>query len=309
MKKVVSIATASILLIATIALSGCQSKPAEKKAIRFGLLPAESAIPLIIAKEEGFFEEEGLQVELTMFTSPNDRNVAIQGGQLDGTIADVMTALSFNDAGFKMRIISDINEDFKLITSPKSGIDSFEKLDKKDVSLVPNFVLEYIMDKMAEKNNITYNLVNIPSIPARFEALMADQVSAVIFTEPQATQLKDMGANVLASSKDYNIKAGTILFDEKAILENAEGISAFYRAYNKAVDFINNESVDKYADYLTKYNFNESIKEYLGGDAKYTKAGEISRETFEDVQKWCTSKNMIKNEYKYEDISNFKFTK
>lgn len=309
MKKLVSILTSITIIASTLGFAGCSSKPKEVQPIRFGLLPAESAIPFIVAKEQGFFEKEGLKVELTMFNSPNDRNVAVQGKQLDGTIADVMTGLSLNDGGFKMKITSDINEDFKLLTSPNSGIDSFQKLDKKDVSLVPNFVLEYIMDKMAEKNNITYSVVNIPSIPARFEALLADKISGVMFTEPQATQLKEKGAKVLASSKEYNIKAGAVLFDENTINNNGDGIKAFYRAYNKAVDLINTESVEKYGNYLNKYTFSDTIKDYLNSGAKYEKAAQISKETFADVLKWTKTKNTVKNDYKYEDVSNFNFIK
>lgn len=309
MKKLVSILTSITIIASTLGFAGCSSKPKEVQPIRFGLLPAESAIPFIVAKEQGFFEKEGLKVELTMFNSPNDRNVAVQGKQLDGTIADVMTGLSLNDGGFKMKITSDINEDFKLLTSPNSGIDSFQKLDKKDVSLVPNFILEYIMDKMAEKNNITYSVVNIPSIPARFEALLADKISGVMFTEPQATQLKEKGAKVLASSKEYNIKAGAVLFDENTINNNADGIKAFYRAYNKAVDLINTESVEKYGNYLNKYTFSDTIKDYLNSGAKYEKASQIPKETFEDVLKWTKTKNTVKNDYKYEDVSNFNFIK
>lgn len=309
MKKLVSILTSITIIASTLGFAGCSSKPKEVQPIRFGLLPAESAIPFIVAKEQGFFEKEGLKVELTMFNSPNDRNVAVQGKQLDGTIADVMTGLSLNDGGFKMKITSDINEDFKLLTSPNSGIDSFQKLDKKDVSLVPNFVLEYIMDKMAEKNNITYSVVNIPSIPARFEALLADKISGVMFTEPQATQLKEKGAKVLASSKEYNIKAGAVLFDENTINNNGDGIKAFYRAYNKAVDLINTESVEKYGNYLNKYTFSDTIKDYLNSGAKYEKAAQIPKETFADVLKWTKTKNTVKNDYKYEDVSNFNFIK
>lgn len=309
MKKLVSILTSITIIASTLGFAGCSSKPKEVQPIRFGLLPAESAIPFIVAKEQGFFEKEGLKVELTMFNSPNDRNVAVQGKQLDGTIADVMTGLSLNDGGFKMKITSDINEDFKLLTSPNSGIDSFQKLDKKDVSLVPNFVLEYIMDKMAEKNNITYSVVNIPSIPARFEALLADKISGVMFTEPQATQLKEKGAKVLASSKEYNIKAGAVLFDENTINNNGDGIKAFYRAYNKAVDLISTESVEKYGNYLNKYTFSDTIKDYLNSGAKYEKAAQIPKETFADVLKWTKTKNTVKNDYKYEDVSNFNFIK
>lgn len=174
-----------------LALSGAASAPSAP--LRFGLLPAESAIPLIVAQEKGFFAGHGVTVELTMFQSPLDRNIVLQTGKGDGAIADVMTVLAFKEAGAAVTATSDINEDFKVLASPRSAITSVRQLDGKDVAVVPNFALEYIMDRVAQKAGVAYKLVNIPSIPARFEALLADRLTAVVFTEPQATVLAARG--------------------------------------------------------------------------------------------------------------------
>lgn len=288
-------------------LLGCERKEALDYTIKFGLLPAESAIPIIIAKEKGFYEKEGVSVDLLSFNSPNERNVAVQAGQIDAIIGDIMTSLTFHEAGFGMKITSDINEDFKLLTSPNSGIDTFAKLDKKDVSVVPNFVLEYIMDEMAKKNGIEYNLVSIPSFTARFEALLADKIDGVIFTEPQASLLASQGAKVLATSKDYGIKAGTLLFSEKILKDNPEEVKAFYNAYNAAVDYINSTDPSEYSQVLAQYGFPEAIKGYLGSGVKYTKAQEMPEETFKSVLEWTHSKKLVEKSYKLEDVSDFSF--
>jgi len=284
-----------------------QSQAAMDYTIKFGTLPAESAIPIIVAKEKGLFEKEGVKVELVPFNAPNDRNVAVQAGTIDAIIADVMTSLTFHEAGFNMKITSDINEDFKLLTSPKSGIDTFAKLDKKTVSVVPNFVLEYIMDEMAKKNSITYEIVSIPSFAARFEALLADKIDGVIFTEPQAGMLAAKGAKVLASSKEYGIKAGTLLFNEKVLNDHPEEVKAFYRAYNAAIEYINTADPSEYSQALIQYGFPEAIKGYLGTGVKYEKAGKVTEETFASVLEWTKVKQMVKKDYTFADISNFTF--
>jgi NitT/TauT family transport system substrate-binding protein len=308
MKKVLSLALTAVLSIGL--LSGCAKKVEENKTLRFGILPAESAIPIIMAKENGFFEKAGVNVELTTFTSPNDRNIAIQANKLDGIIADTMTALALNEGGFKMKITSDINEDFKLLTSPQSGIDSFEKLNGKKVSIVPNFVLEYIMDEMAKKNNIKYETVVIPAFQARFEAILAGTIDGVIFTEPQATLLAAKGAKVLATSKEYNIKAGTILFSDSVLANQPTAVKNFYKAYNEAVEYINKTDAKEYGTVLTKYTFPEAIVQYLSANGKtYEKAQQISDETFKNVLAWTKTKNLVKKDYKFEDVSDFKFIK
>ncbi len=69
-------------------------------------------------------------MELKSFTSPNDRNVAVQAGELDGTISDVTA--TFKQNGIDMTITSDILENFKILASPNSGITEMKGLaDKK----------------------------------------------------------------------------------------------------------------------------------------------------------------------------------
>jgi NitT/TauT family transport system substrate-binding protein len=308
MKKILSLVLTAVLSVGI--LSGCAKKIEENKTLRFGILPAESAIPLILAKEKGLFEKAGVNVELTTFTSPNDRNIALQANKLDGIIADTMTALALNEGGFKMKITSDINEDFKLLAGPKSGIDSFEKLNNKKISLVPNFLPEYIMDEMAKKNNIKYEVVVIPAFQARIEALMSGAIDALIFTEPQATLLAAQGAKILGSSKEYNLKAGTILFSDSILASQPTAVKNFYKAYNDAVEYINKGDAKEYGAVLTKYTFPEAIVQYLSTNGKtYEKAQQISDETFKNVLAWAKTKNLVKKDYKFEDVSDFKFIK
>jgi NitT/TauT family transport system substrate-binding protein len=276
-----------------IAAAGLSAQGATQP-LRFGTLPAESAIPLIIAAERGLFAQAGAAVELVPFNSPIDRNIALQGGKLDGMIGDVMTALVLNEAGLPMRITSDINEDFKLLCSPKSGVKTFAQLDGKDVSVVPNFALEYVMDRFAAKNGIKWKLVNIPSIPARFEALLSGQITGVVFTEPQATLLAARGASVLAGSRDYGLKVGAILFTEKAVRERAAELAAFYRAYDLAVDYIGRTPAADFAALLTKYGFPEAVKDYLAVPGRYSHAAAIGEADFAAVLDWSLAKGLVK---------------
>jgi NitT/TauT family transport system substrate-binding protein len=276
--------------------------------LTIGILPAESAIPIILAKENGFFEEEGVKVSIKAFSSPNDRNVAIQAKELDATIADVMTEAAFMKNGINMKITSDISEDFKILSSPDSNITEMSGLSGKKISLVPNFILEYIMDQFAATNNFTYEIVEIPSFSGRAEALMSNQIDGVVFTEPQAGMLVKQGAHLLGSSKEAGIKGGTLLFQDDVITNRPGDIKAFYQAYNKAIDYMNQTDVKEYSDILTKYQFPESISDYLANmpeDFQY--AGTIAKDRFDDIIKWTKGKGLIDKEYTYDELTDFSF--
>ena len=275
-----------------------------------GILPAEAAIPIIIAKEKGYFEEEGIKVKIQSFASPNDRNVAVQAKELDATIADVMTAATFMQNGIEMMITSDISEDFKILSSPDSGITEMSGLSVKKISLVPNFILEYIMDQFAEQNGFTYEIVEIPSFSGRSEALLSNQIDGVVFTEPQAGMLVGQGAHLLGSSKEAGIKGGTLLFMKDMLDQKPNDIIAFYNAYNKAIDYMNGTDASEYSSILTNYQFPEAISTYLSGmkgDFQY--AGQISKEQFDNIISWTVEKGLIKEAYAYEDLTDFSFLK
>lgn len=283
------------------------SKPSGEE-FSIGILAAESGIPIILAKEKGFFEEEGVNVSIKPFSNPMDRNVAVQAGQLDATIADVMTEASFKENGINMKITSDISEDFKILSSPHSGITEMNQLDGKKVSLVPNFILEYIMDEFAKEGSFSYEIVEIASFSDRFEQLLQDRIDGVVFTEPQAGMLVEQGAHLLGSSKEAGIKGGTIQFTDKMIEEKPGDIKAFYRAYNKAVDYMNETDANEYSDILADYQFPEAMSTYLTNlpyDMEH--AGKIDQEQFDSIIAWTKEKGQIKKAYTYDELTDFSF--
>lgn len=295
-------------LIALIATSAAFAHAQQETgALRFGTLPAESAVPLIYAREQGLFRYEGVDVDLVAFNSPNDRNVAAEAGQIDGFVADIMTAITLNEAGFPVRMTSDINEDFKLLTAPRSGIDSFRKLSGKDVSLVPNYVLEYIMDYWARQNDITYHTVVIPSISERFEALMAGRISAVVFTEPQASLLEAGGARVLADSRESGLTGGAILFTQKSLSSKPAEVRRFYRALDTAVDRTSGRNLKDFASMLAGYGFPENVTNALHGTLDFDRPQPISAESFSGVEEWMIEKGTLKGKVTLSQVSDFSF--
>lgn len=298
----------TLVLVSFVSISSFQAKAVEQE-LSFGILPAKPSFPVIIAKEKGFFAEENLEVEVISFSSPNDRNIALQAEKIDGAIADIMTALQFKKSGFNIIITSDINEDFKLLSSAKSQINSIKELDGRTVSLVPGFVLEYIMDEMAAKNSINYEIISISSIPARFELLLANKVDSVIFTEPQASMLAARGANVIAASEDYGIKAGTIIFNQEVLANRAADLKAFYKAYNRAVKYLNTTNPEEYSTLLSKYGIPKEITQFLEGNLKYKEAAKITAASYKSAWEWSSYKEDFAKKYRLEDISDFRFIK
>lgn len=285
MKKIVSFS-----IIMCLVLAGCSKTPHSK--ITFATLPAEPSLPVIVAHEMGYFNDLALDVELVPFANPQERNAAAQTGNINGMIADIMTALSMNDVDNAWILGSNINEDFKVLSSPQSSIRTINQLNDATVALIPGLVLEYIMDTLVSQHNTSYTVLAMPSFQARFEGLLQNQFDAVIFTEPQASMLIDNGAHLLASSNDEGINAGAMLFN-KSIDQTT--LHNFYQAIDKATDFLNNTQDYDYSDILKKYQFPPQMNAYIQakrGLFKHPKA--VDETTVETVIKWSTEKKLIK---------------
>ncbi|WP_312499171.1 ABC transporter substrate-binding protein [Enterococcus sp.] len=321
MKKILQ---ASLLVCITIGLAACGNDAATTttsetasahsdaqvtdETLTIGVLPAESAIPIILAQEEGYFADRGLTVAIKSFTSPNDRNVAIQAGELQGTISDVMTEATFKQNGIDMMITSDILEDFKILASPHSGITDISGLADKKVTLVPNFILEYIMDRFADTHDFSYDIVDISSFSARSEALLSDQVDGAVYTEPQASMLAAQGAVILGSSKEAGIKGGTLQFMTDVIDNRPQDITAFYEAYNQGIDYMNTHSAKDYADILADYQFPDAMSAYLDSQTEdYPYAQAVPKDQFEAIIGWTKDNGQIDQIFTYDELVNNDF--
>ena len=92
----------AVMLILAVGCGKEQAKPdasgakGAKQALSIGLMPDTDSVPFIVAREKGFFAEEGVEVTLQPFKSAMDRDAALQSGQLDGAVSDLLAAAFAN---------------------------------------------------------------------------------------------------------------------------------------------------------------------------------------------------------------------
>ena len=85
-----------LLLIAlTFLLAACLDRSDEP--IRIGINPWPGYEPLFLAHTQGFFEEEGVTVELVEFSSLGDVRRAFERGQVDGMASSLIEVIQANE--------------------------------------------------------------------------------------------------------------------------------------------------------------------------------------------------------------------
>ena len=289
--------------------AGCGPQQEAKKDLQplnIGLMPDTDSLPFIVAQETGYFKEEGLEVNIQQYKSAMDRDSALQSGNLDGAISDMLAVAFAKDGGFNVKVTSFTDGSYKLIANAQSSAAKMADLKGQDVAVSRNTIIEYVTDQILQKENLgedTINKVIIPQIPTRLEMLQNGKLGAATLPEPMASIIAvHNGCKYVTGSDVLGINPGVIMFTAKTANDRRAELAAMYRAYNKAVDYLNNTPREEYIDMLVeKASFPPTAKAALKLP-EYHHAALPKESDVVDCVKWLQGKGLIKKNYTYADF-------
>ena len=245
-------------------LSALAQRETVPPPLRIGILPDADSIPFMLARDRGFFEREGVEVEIILFSNPQERDAAIQAGRLDGAVSDLLAAAFLISGGYDLRVTSLTNGRYGIVASPQSGITRLEELRGRRIGLSTNTIIQYTVDAQLAAIGISmeeYEAVAIPRMPLRMEMLLNGQIDAASLPEPLLTAAQAQGATLLSTTDSTGIEAGIMLFSRNALDNRLDDVRAFYRAAHRAALEIN-ANPDNFRNYLVEQaGFPESIKD------------------------------------------------
>ncbi len=309
-KKGICFGLTAVALLGTLVLAGCGSeKQAGSKenlqTLSVGLMPDTDSLPFLIAEEKGYFADEGLKVDIQQYKSAMDRDSALQSGNLDGSVSDMLAASFAKSGGFDVKITSATDGSYKLVAGKSEPAKDVQSLRGKDVSVSRNTIIEYVTDEILAKDGLQgddINKVIIPQIPTRLEMLQNGKLAAATLPEPMASIAIHNGGHLIKSSDDLGINPGVILFTDRAAKDKKKEIQAMYRAYNRAVDYLNNAPRGEYIDFvIEKAGFPAEAKDALVLPT-YHKAALPEKQEVSECMKWLNEKGLINETYGYDDL-------
>lgn len=300
---------AATLIFTLLLIAGCGTASEEKKAERLpkltiGLMPDTDSIPFIIAAERGYFAEEGVEVELVPFKSAMERDAALQSGNLDGAVSDLLAVIFARSGGFSLHATSYTDGNYNLIAGGNAGISSAADLHGKEIAISRNTIIEYVTDEILAVNGMgeqDVSKVVIPQIPVRLEMLQSGNLAAAVLPEPMANVAVASGSRYVTGSGDLGINPGVIVFSDASIQEKSASVRAMYRAYNKAVEYLNHTPRAEYIDLvMEKSGFPAPARDAL--ELKpYRPAGLPAEKDVEEAVHWVKSKDLA-GDYRYDDL-------
>ena len=296
------------LALLLLAAAGCASKKEDK--MKIGLLPNVESLPFYVASDKGYYQEEGINVELILFESAMERDSAVQAGEVDGVLGDILAVASLNNSGTPVKIASlalgasGKEGRFAILSSPASDITRPEQLKNIPVSISTNSIIEYVTDNLLTEAGLKPNEIKkeaIPKIPVRFNLLIENKIQAACLPDPLAALAEKKGAKLVIDDTSSNLSQTVIYFRDQYLDKNSKSVVRFFNAYARAAKDIN-DNPDAYNDLLIEKA--RVPKEALGVFTMdhYPAPQLPEREQVERVVKWMLAKDLIKTDYTYEDL-------
>ena len=152
MRRVFVMLLAAVL--AAIAVSCVPARPEEPK-LKLALIPVLDTIPIFIAQQNGYFAEQGITVETIPVKSPQERDVLVTTGQVDGVLTDLQSVGLLNKDAPKLKAVYTSRRPFpnapmfRILAGPKTAINAPADLKGVPIGISANTIMEYLTDRHA----------------------------------------------------------------------------------------------------------------------------------------------------------------
>ena len=235
----------------------------KKGKLTVGIQVSPAMTLVMVAKDKGFFDKAGVDVEIKEFTAGKFALQAFLGGSLDIAVSGEVPVTLSTLQGNKFRVIGQVVErtinECRVVARKVDGSDTPEKyFSKKKRTLATSFGggPEYFTDNFLKKHGIEKSQVELVSqkpedMPA---ALASGSVDAISIFDPFARLAeREMGAKGITFA-DPDIYSELYVVDvmQKTIDEKPALLGAFLRGLHDAQAFVQ-EHPDEAKGILIKY--------------------------------------------------------
>lgn len=261
----------------------------ERATVRVAYMPDYASLNGVIsAKQLGYFDEEGIDVELVQFADGPTIINAMESGSIDvGYIGQGAHKLCVNGSA-KIFALAHVSNGDAIVGSKSKGTDTLEGLKGKTVAFSSGTSSEDILKKGLEKAGLTMDDIKPIDMDATnlVTAMLSGSVDACAAWVPNTTKiLSELGDD------------GVTLCDNKTFIDETVSLSSWicmpeYAENNKDVLERFTRALYKGFDYRADASHAEEIAGWIADEVKLEKDTLLEQK---DVADWTTS-DFIKNQ-------------
>lgn len=288
-------------LLIPLLMAGCSS-PAEINTIRVAVLPVLDALPIHVAQAQGYFEEQGLEVEIISVSSAPERDALMQSRQVEAILNEVVSTIFYNQAETRVvsvRFLRAASPDyplFRILAAKDSGISSVEDLKGVEIGISEGTVIQYTTERILQNAGLTDQEIigiAVPRIPDRIALLVSGELAAANLPDPAASAAILQGAvPVIDDTTIPSISHSVLTFDAEVLSENPETIKRFLLAIEKAVEDINSDK-DSWTDLMIELGLLPPVLVGSYSLPDFPTASVPSQSQFNDAVDWALERGLI----------------
>ena len=318
MKKIIAIMLSMVLLLCTF--TGCKQTEDELTTVRVNeVTHSIFYAPQYVAMEMGFFEDEGLNIELTNGGGSNVSMTAIVSGQADiGLVGPETVVFVYNQGREDYPVVFGqlTKRDGSFLFGRDDKAFDFKDLEGTEIIAgrkggMPAMSLEYVLNQHGLYNgkNITLNYdVAFPMMAGAFEGGQGDYVTLF---EPVASTFENAGKGYRKTS--IGKEGGEVPFTcfvatKEYIADNEEVIESYLRALYKAIKYMKEndltviaESLKPQFDGTTVEEIENTLSSYLDIDAWMTDMS-MTEDSFDRLQDIMVNAGVLKDLADYDKL-------
>ncbi|MGY1750114.1 ABC transporter substrate-binding protein [Modestobacter sp. SYSU DS0511] len=219
--------------------------------VQVGTLPIANAAAMYLGMEQGFFEDEGLEIEPTVLQTGNDIITGLVSGDFDFGFVGYISAGIAAAQGVPVCVVTasdatgtSTEDDWQvLVASGDSDIESAADLAGKTISVNGlGGVAEVMLKASLDQEGVDWRTVELievpfPEVPAAVEA---GRIDAGYTSEPFVTTVLDQGGKVAfapqsAIAPEY--PNGSYAASQMYVQENADVVERFEAAMTTSLDY------------------------------------------------------------------------
>ncbi|MCD8045542.1 MAG: aliphatic sulfonate ABC transporter substrate-binding protein [Clostridiales bacterium] len=286
----------------------------ELVTVRLGML-TNHVIP-IVALENGYFEEAGLNVELTAFTTGATEVEAYTAGELDVVQTGDLPFLNAILNGVDIVAIGTYNtsdEGDAIVVRDDANIQDFSDLAGKTVCVPFGTNIQPLLYEYLEAGGLTEDDVEIVNLSGNDEvnALVNGDVDAAAMWEPYVSfAAENDGLTILADASEFRTFICPISSSSTYIAENTETVEKLLQALNQASEWTE-ANKEEAAEMAAEYYGTDSSDAILISLNKSDSSIPLTEEKIEALQLGadvCYKYGVISEEVNVEQYIDTQFT-
>ncbi len=294
------------------------TKKQQTKPVKFGYLPISGSLALFVAQDKGYFDKNGVKVELIKFESSNPLAESLVSGAIDaeiGTSTFVMATLTSKTPNKIKAIQMNLYDGKKysttsLIVKSDSEIKKVADLKGKKIACFPGATNKTLIRVYLQKNNAYDENTEIIEMAAglQLQALENGSVDAVSIYEPYGTigELSGKTKFLVKAPIEKEVLnpwlAGTSSLSRAFIKNRPDEAAAVEKAMNEAAEFMRNNPQEAKLS-LLKYSpiTDKKVLEKLPLP-NTLKASEINSTDFQKMIDLFYNEKLLEKKVKLEDL-------